>query len=294
VARICEASARAAAHRVTDARELADFARFLARQLPGGEARRASAEGYASGFVANAQRVATDFDAADATFARAWELWRAGDPAEPELLPEWRLHDLEASLRRAQRRFPEALACLDRALALCGGQPAAAGHVLLKKEHLFNTMGDTERALAVLREAAPFVEAVGDPHLLIRLRFNTVDDLCILERYAEAEAYLPAIREMAIEQARELDLIRVGWLTAKVDSGQGRKGEAIAGLEQVSRDFTARDLPYEAALSSLDLAVLLLEAERPAEVRNLALAMKWIFRAKKIDREALAAFRLFC
>jgi hypothetical protein len=99
---------------------------------------------------------------------------------------------------------------------------------------------------------------------------------------------------MAIEQVRELDLIRVAWLASKVDAGQGRKEAAIAGLEQVSRDFTARDLPYEAALSSLDLAVLLLEAERPAEVRNLALAMKWIFQAKKIDREALAAFRLFC
>ena len=294
VARVCEASARAAAHKVKDARELADFALFVARRVPGGEARRASAEGHAFGFVANALRVATEFDAADVCFARAWKLRQAGDSSEPELLPEWRLHDLEASLRRAQRRFPEALACIKRALALCGGQPAAAGHILLNKEHLFDAMGDTEGALAALQEAAPFVEAVGDPQRLFALRFNTVDILCTLERFAEAEASLPKVREMAIEQAHEIYLIRVAWLASKVDSGQGRKEEAIAGLEQVSRDFLAHDLPYEAALSSLDRAVLLLEAGRTTDVRDLALAMQRIFRAKRIDREALAALGLFC
>jgi tetratricopeptide (TPR) repeat protein len=262
--------------------------------VPGGPAQRARAEGYASGFVVNALRVATDFDAADAIFAQALELWRNGDPSEPELLPEWRLHDLEASLRREQRRFPEALKCLERALALCDGEPAAAGHILLKKEHLFDTMGDTAGALAALQEAAPLVEAAADPRQLFALRFKEVNHLCFLEHFAEAEARLPAVFEMAIEQVRQVDLIRVTWLSAKVDAGQGRKEEAIARLEQVNLDFMAHQLPYEAALSSLDLAVLLLEAGRTAEVKNLALTLKRIFKAKKIDREALMALGLFC
>jgi hypothetical protein len=80
-------------------------------------------------------------------------------------------------------------------------------------------MGDTEEALAALHEAAPFVEAVDDPHMLIRLRFKVVNNFCYLERYAEAEACLPAVRELAIAQALELDLIRVAWLSAKVDAG---------------------------------------------------------------------------
>jgi transcriptional regulator with XRE-family HTH domain len=125
---ICEASAQKAAATVGEARELADLALFTARQVPE-EARRRRAEGFCRAFVANALRVRTDFDAADAELRQAWALWRAGEPAEPGLLPEWRLHDLEASLRREQRRFTEALQCLDRALALCGGRPAAAGHV---------------------------------------------------------------------------------------------------------------------------------------------------------------------
>jgi tetratricopeptide (TPR) repeat protein len=227
-------------------------------------------------------------------FAQAWELWQAGDPSEPEILPEWRLHDLEASLRREQRRFPEALECLDRARTLCGGEPAAVGRILLKKEHVFDAMGDTQGALTALEEAAPYVEAAGDPHLLLRLRFNTADDLCTLQRFAEAADRLPAVRQMAIEQANELDLFRVVWLTAKVDAGQGRIREAIAGLEQVRNDFRAHKLPYEAALSSLDLAVLLLKERRAAEVKQLAVTMAWIFKAKGIAREALAALSVFC
>jgi transcriptional regulator with XRE-family HTH domain len=291
--RICEASERAATDNVETARELADLALFTARLVPE-EGLRKRAEDFCSGYVANAQRVATDFDAANAGFVQLWQLWQPGDPAEPELFPEWRLHDLEASLRREQRLFTEALECIDRALALCGGQPAAAGRILLKKEHIFDAMGDTQGALAALAEAAPFVEAAADTDLLLRFRFNMADDLCGLGRYAEAAERLPAVRELAIEQGKKLDLIRVAWLTAKVDAGLGRLEEAMAGLEQVHQDFRAQDLPYEAALSSLDLAVLYLKEGRTAEVQGLAVAMGWIFTAKGIPREALAALSLFC
>jgi hypothetical protein len=105
---------------------------------------------------------------------------------------------------------------------------------------------------------------------------------------------LPQVREMAAQEGNELDLVRVGWLSARVAAGQGWTEEAIAGLEQVSRDFWDRDMPYDAALSSLDLSVLYLKAGRTAEVRELAVAMGSIFKAKGIDPEALAALRLFC
>jgi hypothetical protein len=154
--------------------------------------------------------------------------------------------------------------------------------------------GDSEGALAVSAEAAPLIEAIGDSDLLLRLRFNMAVDLCHLKRYAEAAALLPRVREMAVEQAKDLDLLRVGWLEARVEAGRGQTEEAIARLEQVRRDFAARELPYDAALASLDLAVLWLQAGRTAEVKTLAVAMGWIFKAKGIQGEALAALRLFC
>jgi tetratricopeptide (TPR) repeat protein len=290
-ARACDASVRAAAHKVEEALELAELALFIAEQAP--EGRRSRALSYCWGFIGNARRVATDFDAAAEAFARSWSL-RLGAELDPELLPEWRLLDLEASLRREQRRFSESLGLLDRARAASGGDPAAAARILLNKEHAFELMGDIQGALAALAEAAPFVEASEDPRLLFAFHFKAVNNSCHLELWEEAAKLLPLVTEMATEQGNELDLVRLGWLQAKVAAGQGREAEAIAKLEKVSADFTDRKLPYEAARSSLDLAVIWLKSGRNAEVAKLAVGMKWIFDAKGIEREALAALRLFC
>jgi hypothetical protein len=118
-------------------------------------------------------------------------------------------------------------------------------------------------------------------------------DLCHLQRFAEAAEKLPEIGELALQQGAELDGLRIGWLGARVAAGLGRTAEAMAGLEQVRQRFADLTLPYEAALSSLDLAVFWLEEGRTAEVRGLALTMAWIFEAKGIRREALAALQLF-
>ena len=288
-----EGSLRKAAHKPEEALEMADLALTIADRVPGEESWRSRLMGFCWAHVANARRVANDHAGADEAFVHAWELWRAGTDSEG-LLPEWRLFDLEASLRRAERRFAEALELLDRARAGCRGDPLAVGRILLKKERTFNQMADFEAALAVLIEASPFVEASGDCRLLFALRFNMTDDLCHLERLDDAAALLPEVREMAVQQANELDLLRVMWLTAKADAGQGRIEEAVAGLEQVCREFTARELAYDAALAALDLAVLYLKENRTAEVRELAVAMGRIFNMKGIDREALASFSLFC
>ena len=130
--------------------------------------------------------------------------------------------------------------------------------------------------------------------MLLALRFNMADDLVLLERYKEAAELLPQVRKLVLEQANELDLIRVGWLTARVAAGEGRTAEAIAGLEQVRDAFTVHKQPYNAALSSLDLAVLWLREGRTREVKELAITLGWIFTVKGIARKALTALQLFC
>jgi tetratricopeptide (TPR) repeat protein len=289
-ARVCEASVRAAAGKAGKARELADLALFIAERVA--EPLGSRVQGYGWAFIANARRVAEDFDGADEAFAQAWKLWAAGTGCE--LLPESRLLDLEASLRRAERRFPQALKLLDRARVASGEDPVSVSRILLKKERVLNYMGDIEGALAALAEATPFVEAHGDPRQHFALRFNMADDLGHLERYDEAADLVPSVRELALEQRNELDLLRVVYLAARVAAGQGRADEAAAGLEQVRRAFLDHDRPYDAALASLDLALLWLRAGRTAEVRELAVEMEAVFRAKKIRREALAALLLFC
>jgi transcriptional regulator with XRE-family HTH domain len=292
VAQVCEASVRAAAHRVEIARERAELALDIAKRVPGEASLQA--QSYCWGHIGNSRRVATDFDSADEAIAQAWKLWTSGAGIEPELLPEWRLFDLEASLRREQNRFPEALALLDQARAASEGDPVATARILLNKEHLFERTGDRKGALAALAAAAQFVEAARDSYLLFAFRFKTANHLCGLEKWKKVAKLLPVVCEMAVERGNELELIRVGWLQAKVAAGQGRDEEAVSRLEQVSEDFTAHKLPYEAALSSLDLAVLWLKAGRNGDVAQLAVAMRWIFAEKGMAAEALEALALFC
>jgi transcriptional regulator with XRE-family HTH domain len=291
----CHESERLAAHKPALALEWAELALFIAERTPGEESWRARLQGYCWAFIANALRVANDHDGADEAFDRTWELWRAGADSDPELLAESRLFDLEASLRRAERRFPEALALLGQALERVGGGDLEVARILLKKEHVFEAMGDVAGALTALREAAPRVAACGDPRFQFLVLHKTVKSFNHLELYAEAAERLPELRELALRQPdAELDLLRVLWVSGNVADGLGRAADAMAALEQVQREFTLRELPYDAALVSLELAVLWLQAGRSAEVRGLAAGMAWIFRAKKIHREALAALTLFC
>jgi transcriptional regulator with XRE-family HTH domain len=289
--RVCEASVRAAADNPQEALDLADLALFIAGRVEGGEDWRRRLEGYAWAHVANARRVANDFAGADEAFVRAWDLWRAG--AVSDLLPEWRMLSLEASLRREQHRFGEALELLDRAASATDGDLATAGRILLKKEFVFEQMGDLDGALTALAEATPFIEVAGDPHLLFALHFETAKDLCAVEQYAKAAKLLPEVRKLAVQLGNELDLIRVVWLAARLAVGQGRREEAIEGLEQVRREFMVRQLPYDAARACLELAAIYLKEGQTVEVKTLAREMAPIFHAQGIAREALASLSLF-
>jgi tetratricopeptide (TPR) repeat protein len=289
---VCEASARAAADDPARALELADLARFIADRAAGGEVWRQRLQGYALAFLGNAQRVAGDLRGAELTFAQSRALWEAGAASDPGVLDASRVLDLEASLRRAQRRFSEAIELLDQALVGKTG-PACAGRILLKKAFTYEQMGDCEGAIAALEQAAPLVDGKCEPRQLCVLRFNLAVNLCHLERYAEAAPLVAEVRELAIALRNDLDLQRVLWLEARVSAGLGRRAEAVGALRQVRDDFAARGLSYDAALVSLNLAVLLLEEGRIAEVRALAPEMLPIFESLGIGREALAALSLF-
>jgi hypothetical protein len=105
---------------------------------------------------------------------------------------------------------------------------------------------------------------------------------------------LTEVRELTLDLGNDLDLLRLLWLEARLDAGLGRTAEAIKALEQVRGDFVARGIAYDAALVTLEKAVLLLEAGRTAEVKELAGMTARIFRAQGVEREALASLWVFC
>ena len=207
------------------------------------------------------------------------------------MFDEARLLDLEASLRRAQRRFPEALALHDRALAVA--KLEEIGFILINKAKAQEELQDYSEALASLGRAESFITSKNDSRLTFVLRFNQAVNLLHLGRLGEVEQMLDEAREMAVRQANQLDLIRVDWLAARVAAGKEHKEEAIERLEQVRREFRVREMAYDFALVSLELAALWLEQRRTAAVKVLARQMLWIFESQGVHREALAALRLF-
>jgi tetratricopeptide (TPR) repeat protein len=219
-------------------------------------------------------------------------LWREAGPAPAGPLPEWRLLDLEGSLRRALRQFPAALDCLDRALSAAPIE--VRGRILLNKQFTLEQAGDIAGALAALEEAAPLVDAHGEPRDRRVLRFNAIVVLCHLGRHAVAAERLPELRRIVLERGDRLDLTRIGWLAGRIAAGLGHRDEARAAFGQARQEFADRGLGYDTALLSLEIAVLHLEEGRTAEVAELAAETLQVFRAQTVHREALAALQLFC
>ena len=227
--RICDESEREAAREsdrsVARASALARLAQEIAERVPGPPEWQARLRGYAAAHVANGLRISGDLNAADAALDAAKRLWRAG--ADPDsVLDPGRLFDLEASLRRDQRRFPEALEALDEAIAVARS-PARA---LLTKGSTLEVMGEHGRAVETLLQALPHVERMGDLRLSYALSFNLAVNYCRLGRHAEARDWLERARALATDLGDEVSLIRVVRLEGLIaaDPGAGR-GVRIQG-----------------------------------------------------------------
>jgi tetratricopeptide (TPR) repeat protein len=293
VERLAHESVRAAADDPAKAKEWAELALFTVPFVPGSAARRRRLEAYATFFLANALRVGNDLVGSDAAFQKGWALLEAGEDDGSLPLELWRARDLEASLRREQRRFQEAL---DRLSEACETSPEQSiGRILLKKAATLEQMGDVEASIEALQQARPYVEAAGDPRDLFGLRFNLALAHWHLGQLDSAEALLPRVRDAALLLANRLDLSRTLWLEARIDLSLGRVERAAVSLEQVFEDLlVSHRLPYDAALVGMDLAVLHLEQSHTQEVMSLALRMETVFTVLGIEREALAAVLVFC
>jgi tetratricopeptide (TPR) repeat protein len=289
---LCNQSVRAAANDPPAALRLARLALRVAELAPAEEGWKGRLAGYAWAFVANAERVSSNLPVAESSFATAWKLWSEGEAAGETPFGEWRLHDLEASLRRDQRRFDAALACLERALA--GAPESAKVRILLKKQYTFEQAGELQAALAVLEEAAPLLDATPDTGLRWTFEINATSMLCHFGRYAEAEARLPALFQYSTELDRPLDTARVVWLSGRIAVGCGRHADARTAFEKAQHTFSVHRIAFDAGLVSLDLAIIHIEEGRTVEVARLAEDMLEVFRAQRVHREALAAVALFC
>jgi tetratricopeptide (TPR) repeat protein len=244
---------------------------------------------FAWAHLGNARRVLGELRSADEAFRRAGLYWERG--GDDVLGYGARILGFLASLRRGQRRLPEALALLDRALAMPSGRELS-GLLLENKALVYDELGDVERAIALLREAASLIDPTSEPRLLYCLHHILLGLLAKAGRIAEARELLPKVSLLCRELGSDLDQLRLHWIEGKVAAGSGENAEAIRVFETVGRQLLSRGMAYDAALASLDLAVIHAEAGHSEEVKAIAREILPIFQAQEVSREVLAAITL--
>jgi len=290
VTRLCAESTMTAANCGADAIGWADLACLAAHLSKGSDAARRRLLGYAQLHRANAVRVAGQIPTADRLSGEALELWEHGDPNLP--LPEDRIFSLLASLRRGQRRLPEALVLLDRALELA--PPGRTAGLLVVKGKTLEEMGDYAGAVQGLQRALPLLDLDPDPRTAWAAHFNLCENLFHLGRAEEARLLLPQVYEVAHRMGNGLDLLRLRWLEGRIAAFCGRWAEAAEIFREVRAGFLARKIPFDTALVSLELAMVLLEQGKTAEVKEVARPLPPLFDALGVEREALASLAVFC
>jgi tetratricopeptide (TPR) repeat protein len=251
--------------------------------------------------LANSRRVLGELLGADQALRTAFALLDRGGTGAPEVRGE--LLHIQAALRRAQRRMPEALAAADDAMALFLEANAASAmrRVRLTRAKIREELGDLAGTLAELEnlieefdaiEASPSVdvetEAVWRAYAHINLLFALVAD----GQYDEAARRLAEVRGVLVLTG-PIDRVRLRWLEARIAAGQGRQEEAENILREVREEFFERRMGYDAALAALELAVLFIEQGRTPEIKQLAIEVLPLFESREVHREAMGALILF-
>ncbi len=287
---LCKESQRLCDEDPVKAAALCELALVAADLAEGGEGVRAKLRGLAWAHLGNALRARGDLDGAEGAFASADEFWKVGDGVDG--IEEGIIFALKASLRRAQRKFDEAKDLLGRAWLLAS-DPTFRVQVMVSKAKLLEETEDLEEAVALLRQVKEAASPEEEARLLFYIWHNLAHTLSGLERFEEAIALLPQTRTYLLNAGGELNRARLMWTEGRVTAGLGEVEEGIALLSRVRGEFASRDMAYDVALVSLEMAVLYAGLGRTEQVKTLARHMTPIFQAHAIHREALAALTLF-
>jgi tetratricopeptide (TPR) repeat protein len=239
-------------------------------------------------YVANSRRVKADLRGAEEAFALSLASLRRGtqDPMDRAVLL-----DLRASLLRAQRRFPEALRGLRRALGIFRnlGESHRAGRALLSMSIVHHFAGEPEKAIPLLYEALELIDPSREPRLLLVAGHNLIDDLAEAGQFMEAQKMLIKARPLYQQFPQPWSQNPRKWVEGKIARGLGQRAQAEKLFLAARDGFLLASAAYDTALVSLDLASLYAEQGRMSDLKHVAEEMVPIFSSRQIHREALAA-----
>jgi tetratricopeptide (TPR) repeat protein len=275
--------------------QLADLAVAVAERLdeahyglPLAEDARASAWAH----LGNASRIAADLHRAEEALQAAEDHQRrSGGDAYTEAL----ILSFKASLRTTQGRYDEAARLLDGAITVYrqARDRHEEGRAIIKKGTTLGYAGRHREAARLIRRGLTRIDLVQEPRLLVAARHNLILFMTDGGLYQEAEDSLAETRRLYVELGERMNLVRLRWLEGKLARELGRPEEAETALKEARDAFLADDIAIDAALVSLDLAILYMQRGATTALKDLAAEMRPIFESGDVHPEALAAVLLF-
>ena len=236
----------------------------------------------------NALRVQGRLRESEAAFTRAQRYCEEGTGDPPVRA---KLFTQMVSLRIFQRRFDEAVHLAEEAGRIYKeiGQTDAWASSMVQKAVASIYAGDPDTAVRTLNRAIPLIDPAGDPHLLLAACHNLVRCYIDLDRPEQALSIYFEARDLYREFNDSLILLRAGWQEGQLLRDLGHLQAAETSLIHARAGFAERQLQYEAALVSLDLAAVYVRSGNAEKLKEVVATTVPIFRALGVDREAIAS-----
>jgi len=275
--------------------ELAELAVVVSGRLDAehyGEALVEDARARAWGHLANAFRITSDLRRAEEALRKAEEHHRQGGE---DAYTGAEILSFTASLRNGQGRYEEAAALIDRSIKVYreARDRHREGKALIQKGTSLSYAGRHAGAIRLVRQGLAKIDIYEEPRLLVFARHNLIGYLNEVGRHKEALRTLAETRGLYLQLGERSSLVRLRWLEGKILRDLGRTDEAEAALREVRDEMIGLSLGLDAALVSLDLAMILLERGDTGELKRLAAEMIPVFESRDDHQKALAAFLLF-
>lgn len=196
-----------------------------------------------------------------------------------------------ASLRYFQRQFEQAIELAEDAGQIYRDldETHSLASAMVQKAIACLYAGHPEEAVQVLNGAIPLIDPDADLHLLLAACHNLIRCYIDLGRPEQALSIYSETRTLYNRFDDPLIRLRVAWQEGQIlrDLGHLKAAEAI--LLQARQGFVQRELHYESAQISLDLAAVYVKLRADVELKQTVAETVPVFGALGVDREILAA-----
>src|SRR5262249_52944490 len=146
-----------------------------------------------------------------------------------------------------------------------------------------------EAAVGVTLRGLDLMDYERDSDAFFRGLHNLVFVYASAGHYRDARKLLEDGRSLYEAHVSGVEVLRVRTLEGRIAAGLGEFLPAVRAFTAARDGFAERELPYDAALVSLDLALLWLEHGNYEGLRTVLEETLFLFHTLDIERDAVAA-----